>query len=63
MKDSTSPDDLFARMRKSGLGFVSMEVCTDLYVNRLTFPAIYELRNRIREEISRQKALTSEVSY
>ena len=63
LKDSTSADDLYARMRRAGLGFVSMEVCTDLYANKITFPSLYELRTRVREEVKRQKALRADESY
>ncbi len=63
LKDATSAEDLFARMRKAGLGFVSMEVCTDLYANKLTFPSLYDLRSRVREEIKQRKAMSAESSY
>ena len=59
MRDSTSADDLYARLRRSGLGFVSAEVCTDLYANRLTFPSLYDLRSRMREVIEERKAALS----
>ncbi len=63
MKDATSAEDLFFRMRKAGLGFVSMEVCTDLYANKLTFPLLYDLRSRVREEIKQRKAMSADSSY
>ena len=63
MRDATSAEDLYARLRKAGLGFISMEVCTDLYANKLTFPSLYDLRTRVREEIKRRKAMSAEGSY
>lgn len=63
LKDATSADDLYSRMRRSGLGFVSPEVCTDLFANKRTFLSLYELRSRVREEIEHRKSLTSESSY
>ena len=63
MRDATSAEDLYARLRKEGLGFISMEVCTDLYANKLTFPSLYDLRTRVREEIKHRKAMSAESSY
>ena len=63
LKDSTSPEDLFARLRREGLGFISMEVCTDLFANKLTFPSLFELRSRVREEAARRKELSVGTSY
>lgn len=60
MKDAASAEDLYARMRRAGLGFVSMELCTDLYANKRTFPSLYELRTRVREDIKRQKEMTAD---
>lgn len=63
LKDATSADDLYSRMRRSGLGFVSPEVCADLFANKRTFLSLYELRSRVREEIEHRKSLTTESSY
>ena len=63
LKDATSADDLYSRMRRAGLGFVSTEVCVDLFANKRTFLSLYELRSRVREEIKNRKAMTSDNSY
>ena len=57
LRAAESAEDLFSRLRRAGLGFVSMEVCTDLYANRLTFPALFELRKRVHARRLEQKEL------
>ena len=63
LRDSVSPQDLLFRMRKAGIGFLTQDICNELFMNKRDFDELLELRARLREEAESRKTLTQGMTF
>ena len=62
MRDAADAADLQSRLRAAGITYIGPEVCADLIVHRVDYPALIERRRKMKEDADNLRLMQQEGS-
>lgn len=59
LRDAKSGEDIFNRLHRAGVMFLSPAICTDLYANRFDYLTLMDVRQKFKEKVTTDSILMS----